>query len=174
MRLFVAVWPPPEVVDVVARLERPSVDGVRWTSPSQWHVTLRFLGEVPDESVDAVASWLTASCAPLTRVEARLGAATGRFGRGVLHVPVDGLAPWASAVAGPVAGVGAAAPQGPFVGHLTLARARRTSVASLAGAPVPDGPRTWLATGISLVQSRLRAGGAKYSDVVELRLDHPS
>jgi hypothetical protein len=39
---------------------------------------------------------------------------------------------------------------------------------------LPDGPRTWLATGISLVQSRLGAGGAEYSDVVELRLDHPS
>ncbi|MER3453020.1 MAG: RNA 2',3'-cyclic phosphodiesterase, partial [Acidimicrobiia bacterium] len=48
MRLFVAVWPPEEVLDVVAKLPRPGVVGLRWTSREQWHVTLRFFGSVPE------------------------------------------------------------------------------------------------------------------------------
>ena len=43
-RLFIAVWPPPDVVEQVAALPRPPVAGLRWTEPEQWHVTLRFLG----------------------------------------------------------------------------------------------------------------------------------
>ena len=178
MRLFVAVWPPPEVIDVLARLERPSVEGVRWTAPSQWHVTLRFLGEIPDPSVGAVEAWLRIACASLSPVEVRLGAATDRFGRGVLHVPVEGLAPWADAVAGDVPGVEvpptAAGREGPFVGHVTLARARarRGSVAALTGIAVPPGAPAWTATEVALVQSRLGAGGPSYVDLTRVNVDH--
>ena len=42
------MWPPPEVVARLAALARPTVEGVRWTTPEQWHVTLRFLGWVDD------------------------------------------------------------------------------------------------------------------------------
>lgn len=48
-RLFVALLPPAEVLDEVAagisRVERP---GLRWIDPTLWHVTLAFLGEVPE------------------------------------------------------------------------------------------------------------------------------
>ena len=50
MRLFVAVWPPVDVVERLSELPRPAVDGVRWTTPDQWHVTIRFLGEVADHT----------------------------------------------------------------------------------------------------------------------------
>ena len=52
MRLFVAVWPPDDVIDVLADLPRPEVAGVRWTTRGQWHVTLRFLGHVATVDVD--------------------------------------------------------------------------------------------------------------------------
>ena len=42
-RLFVAVWPPDDVLDRLAVLPRPEVDGLRWTDQDHWHVTLRFL-----------------------------------------------------------------------------------------------------------------------------------
>ena len=54
MRLFVAAWPPPEVVASLAALPRPDVAGLRWTRPDQWHVTLRFLGHV--EGVEPVVA----------------------------------------------------------------------------------------------------------------------
>src|SRR5438445_10975988 len=53
-RLFVAVWLPEHVLDLVAALPRPDVEGLRWTSRDQWHVTLRFFGNV--ELDDAVAA----------------------------------------------------------------------------------------------------------------------
>ena len=171
MRLFVAVWPPPEVVEVLAALERPAVDGVRWTTPSQWHVTLRFLGEVADEAVPDVEGWFRTACATLAPVEARLAEATARFGRGVLHVPVDGLAPWAASVGGDVPGGVARPPAGgPFAGHVTLARARRgrASVAALAGRPLPPGARSWTASSAALVRSRLGPGGSVYTDLARV------
>ena len=58
MRLFVAVWPPYEVVNSIAALERPPLPGLRWTTPDQWHVTMRFLGDVDDGSVPALVAAL--------------------------------------------------------------------------------------------------------------------
>ena len=40
-----AVWPPEEVLDLIGGLARPEVEGLRWTTRDQWHVTLRFFGE---------------------------------------------------------------------------------------------------------------------------------
>ena len=90
MRLFIAVWPPPDVLDTVARLDRPDVPGLRWTTPDQWHVTLRFLGQCEVEEVER--AWEGVAHSPVGR--ATMGPVTSRFGRRILHVPVDGT--WAS------------------------------------------------------------------------------
>ncbi|HJV08482.1 MAG TPA: 2'-5' RNA ligase family protein, partial [Acidimicrobiales bacterium] len=99
-RLFVAVWPPDDVLDLVAALERPDVAGLRWTRPDQWHVTLRFLGET--ELAPVVAALGHVDAPPAT---ATLGPAVGRFGHRVLHVPVAGLDSVASAVVAATAGL---------------------------------------------------------------------
>lgn len=62
MRLFVAAYPPEEVREHFARLVdglnigRPREPGrsVRLAMPENWHVTLAFLGDVPDDRVDEV------------------------------------------------------------------------------------------------------------------------
>jgi RNA 2',3'-cyclic 3'-phosphodiesterase len=54
MRLFVAIAPPPEVLDELDRLAAPlraARDDLRWTSREAWHVTLAFLGEVHESSL---------------------------------------------------------------------------------------------------------------------------
>ena len=48
VRLFVAVWPPESVVEMLLGLDRPEGPDLRWTTEPQWHVTLRFLGDVDD------------------------------------------------------------------------------------------------------------------------------
>ncbi|MBB4934070.1 2'-5' RNA ligase [Lipingzhangella halophila] len=57
MRLFVAVAPPPavaeEVEDAVAALRSHS-PALRWTLPEDRHLTLVFLGEVPESHVPGV------------------------------------------------------------------------------------------------------------------------
>jgi RNA 2',3'-cyclic 3'-phosphodiesterase len=44
-RLFIALEPPEEVADALDRL-CDGLPGVRWTEPGQFHLTVRFLGEV--------------------------------------------------------------------------------------------------------------------------------
>jgi len=48
-RLFVAIDLPESTRQLLADLD-PRVRGVHWTDPAQMHLTLSFLGDVPDES----------------------------------------------------------------------------------------------------------------------------
>lgn len=56
-RLFIALTPPPAVRDTLAALAQP-LPGVTWTPPEQLHVTLRFLGDVPVETIEPIISRL--------------------------------------------------------------------------------------------------------------------
>src|SRR2546421_5190672 len=104
VRLFVAVWPSEEVLERIAALPRPEVRGLRWTTPDQWHVTLRFFGEADEDEVVAVFRGIDVESTGDT--VAHLGPATGRFGQRVLHVPVEGLEALARATLRATKGVG--------------------------------------------------------------------
>ena len=58
-RLFVAV-PLPEGVRQVLETLPEKVAGVTWSNPAQWHLTLRFLGNVGVETRDALVTRLEA------------------------------------------------------------------------------------------------------------------
>ena len=161
-RLFVAVWPPEEILERVAAVPRPDVEGLRWTQPHQWHVTLRFLGRV-DEVDDAVASLSGMGAAE--PAEAELGPQVGHFGRRVLHVPVSGLDRLAGRVAAATAEVGEPPEDRPFAGHLTLARtskSARVDLRRLAGGAIDGG---WAVAELCLMESRVSAAGARYEEV---------
>jgi 2'-5' RNA ligase len=167
MRLFVAVWPPASAADAVAALDRPLVDGLRWTTPDQWHVTLRFLGDV-DEPAPVVAELRARvrsdAPSPVSAPTVRMGPVTGRFGHRVLHVPVSGLDRVAAAVADPT-------DDQPFRGHVTLARARdRRGVDLRPFAGLACGPVEWIADEVTLVQSHLGRGGARYEIIERVTL----
>jgi len=154
----VAVWPPPEVLDRVAALERPAVEGLRWTVYDQWHITLRFLGET--EVAPVVEALRGVAVAPFG---ARLGPALGRFDHRVLHVPVAGVDDLARAVVSTTARLGRPPDERPFHGHLTLARAgkgARVDLRQLAGVPLEA---TWEVSSFCLVESRLSPAGARYA-----------
>jgi len=85
-RLFVAVWPPPPIVELLAGLPRPEEPGVRWTVPDQWHVTVRFMGDADEESAAEALTSVTAAATTAT-----LGPRVSRLGRSVIVVPVAGL-----------------------------------------------------------------------------------
>ncbi|PZS18348.1 MAG: RNA 2',3'-cyclic phosphodiesterase [Acidimicrobiales bacterium] len=159
MRLFVAVWPAPEVVTTLAELPRPGIDGVRWTKPEQWHVTLRFLGEVTDLD-GALGALDRIDVAPMVGTVAEMGPATACFGRHVLQVPVEGLDALAAEVLVATGEVGGA-PGAPFSGHLTLARARSRGIdlRPLAGVAVSV---RWPVAAITLVASSLGGTGSRY------------
>lgn len=59
MRLFFAFFPPPPVQEALGDLqaklqESAGAKGIRWTRKEQLHYTLRFLGELPADSVPRV------------------------------------------------------------------------------------------------------------------------
>ena len=163
MRLFVAVWPPDEVVATLAGLPRPQVTGLRWTTPDQWHVTLRFLGEAdPDEVTRALAGARRTGEAVVG-----LGPVTGRFGGRVLHVPARGLEDVAASVVTATGSLGEPPPDRPFAGHVTLARARDrrgVDLRPLTGVPIQA---TWTAGEVALVASRLGGSRPARYEVVE-------
>lgn len=58
MRAFLAIVPPRAARDAVEAVRDPLRElapGGRWVHPSLWHLTLKFLGDVEDELIPAVA-----------------------------------------------------------------------------------------------------------------------
>lgn len=173
MRLFVALWPPPAVVAVLAALDRPAAPDVRWTSEANWHVTLRFLGEVDESGLADRVRALQAVAAGHAPRPVSLGPATTLLGPGNLIVPVSGVDDLAAAAR---EGFGPSDPSGQeaerFVGHLTLARGRgrRRLPRALAGQPVEA---SWTASEVTLVRSRpgqAADGGSAYEVLATARL----
>lgn len=159
MRLFVAVWPPDNAIELVRALPRPNTPGVRWSTEDQWHVTLRFLGNVDD--VDEVRDALGTIDLPATEV--RLGPATKRLGNGVLMLPVHGVDDLAHAVLRVTDEI-VPAEERHFTGHLTVARAKSRGAIpkSIEGTPLES---SWTATSFALVRSQTKPSGAVYTDV---------
>ena len=163
-RLFVAVWPPEEVLDRLAALPRPEIDGLRWTERHQWHVTLRFLGPVPEvEPVVEALAEVAPTAGPTTAV---LGPAVDRFGQRVLHVPVVGLERVAAAVVAATHHLGKPPEDRPFTGHVTLARVVKHAKVDLRPLTTHAVTAEWDVESICLVESRLAPTGARY-DVLE-------
>lgn len=157
-RLFVAVWPPDEVVEELRALPRKDQRGVRFVPPENWHVTLRFLGDADPAAVSAALD-----ATPLPTATARVSGGVDLLFERMLAVPVEGVADLAATVEGATGQLGSEPPRRRFVGHLTVARVKR-------GAPMPKAlgalvRAEWPITEVALVQSRLRSGGAQYETI---------
>lgn len=155
--MFIAAWPPPEVIAVLDALPREPSDGVRFSTAGQWHATLRFLGEVdPDLAAEAVAGLA------FPAVEAVVGPAVERIAPGIVVAPIGGLDPVAAAVAALDVGE---RDDRPFRGHITLARQKRGDGCSLDGVPIQA---TFTVDEVALVRSELHADGARYTTVTRV------
>ncbi len=130
MRLFVAFDLPAPLKAHVEHLVdalRPRVDA-RWTRPEGRHVTLTFLGEVPDARLPALAATLDAVAGRHPPHALRLSGA-GTFGPAahprVLWLGLDGdLGPAHALRADLQAALAVPDEHGGWAPHLTLARAR--------------------------------------------------
>jgi 2'-5' RNA ligase len=179
MRLFVAIAPPPEVLDDLdARVEplRGSRQELRWTNREAWHVTLAFLGQVDESALARLmprlerAAWRHSSI-PLAFCGAGAFPSVGRAN--VLWSGLSGdrraLARLAESVAAGASRAGTPPPdkRRRFQPHLTLARCRMPAdVTELVAALAGYSGQPWTADRIHLVRSRL--GGADQPRYVSL------
>lgn len=154
-RLFLAVFPPVEVVELLGGLERPEIQGLRWTAPEQWHITLRFFGETEQGQVEDSLRGFRGSASTV-----RLGPASRRLGARVLVLPANGLSELAAEVGARTAAVGQPPDRRDFTGHLTLARARKRVPGTVVGLPFDA---QFQATELWLVSSQLHPDGARYT-----------
>jgi RNA 2',3'-cyclic 3'-phosphodiesterase len=169
LRLFVALWPPAEVVehlqaavaDVAGREGVPS--GVRWVTAQQLHLTVAFLGEVDSLRQSRAEERFARVCARYPPMTLWLAGA-GRFGDRILFVKVAGdrgpLERLATSVAAAGRRAGLDLQERRWRAHITVARARQNDggLRELARAFDAYCSDRWTASELHLVHSRLGAG----------------
>lgn len=175
MRLFLAIPLPAPLVAAISEVERrlrPALPGWRWVRPEGVHLTLRFLGEVPEADVDRQRqAWrAAASGVPGFRVEVGgIGVFPSERRPRVLWIGVREASPGrrlpdlAAAVETAAVGLGFPGEEHPFQPHLTLARA---APAGRPRAPAPDAVEAlgaFDADRLQLYRSELGPGGARYT-----------
>lgn len=168
--MFVALVPPEDALEDLEQFLAPRQDAderLRWTAPEQWHVTLAFMPEVPDRTLDDLHARLERAAGRRSRFAVTVaggGAFPNPARAKVLYGGLDvedaeelrRLSVGARAAANKA---GAEAQGGPFRPHLTLARIRRPFDVTrwLRVLDAYRGPR-WAADQIALVQSHLGEG----------------
>lgn len=176
MRLFLAVFPPPDVQQVAYRAADPlriGHDAVAWVKKENLHYTMRFLG-------DHDAAGLARAQAALheaAKSRARFGATLGGFGAfpnakraRVLWIGmIQGAEPMrllASAIEGALVKHGFESADENFEPHLTVGRVRAPGdwTARLLDAPTVEA--RFQVDRVQLVSSTLGGGGSTY-DVLE-------
>ena len=180
-RAFVAVVPPPEVLDAVESALAPirpvAPPRLSWTRRQQWHLTLQFLGRVDD--ADAVVRALGASVRGRGPVAVGLGT-SGAFPSAsrasVLWIGLDRggdeLADLARTLHQATGALGYEAETRAFTPHLTVARARSPRPVGSLLASLGDGPfgPVWDATEVVLMESDTRPDGAVHREVAHFPL----
>ncbi len=169
VRCFVAVWPDRDVIDALASLPRPTMDGLRWSGEEQWHVTLRFFGEISPQEIETARRALSRVARDLAApIAANGGPATCFLGPSLVIWPVAGLAPAARATERATARLGKPPPERAYLGHVTLARGKQHVDLRRHGHLLAPLAATWPVTSLALVQSNLHPQGARYRVLEEL------
>ena len=182
MRLFVALDIPDDVraavVAVVAKL-RPNCREARWVRLEGAHVTLKFIGEVPNESVEAIEASLHTVPFPEPFKIAFRGVGffpNDRHPR-VLWAGIEAgleLRSLAAAVESSLEPLGITRERKEFSPHMTLARFNPpVKLAGLLAAIAAAGPLEFgqtLANQFHLYQSILKPGGAEYTRLATFTL----
>ncbi len=187
-RLFVALDPPEPVrrrlgalsVDL-RRTAGRHADEVRWVPPENVHLTLQFLGAVPEERVAEIEAALRGAAAAGRPLSLELKGAGGFPNARRPRVVWAGVAGEVAALGALVADLGRRlAPLGfapeerPFSAHLTLGRARDGRGApGLAGAlahAAEAGGTPWRASDVVLFESHLSPKGPRYEPILRVPL----
>ncbi len=186
MRLFIALKLPAEVLDeltaVQQRLRRTEAHPVKWVAPQSIHLTLQFLGEVPEAHLPAILQALeevrdaAAHQSPLRLRLAAAGAFPNLRRPQTLWVgmagELEGLTRLHQAVIAATEPLGFQPETRPFRAHLTLGRVRReatpaqrAALGSALGSLSPPRSITWQSGHPLLFKSTLTPTGSIYTEL---------
>lgn len=134
MRLFVAILLDDEVRAALGRVQQhlsPICSGVRWVRQEQLHITVKFLGEVPDRDVAGVSKALEQAAAQLKPFDTTLEGCGCFPPRGAVRIvwagieEPEGLLPRSvEAVEGALAELDFPRERRPFSPHITIGRVK--------------------------------------------------
>lgn len=189
IRSFVAVELGDDIKKRLAEIQRqlkataPS-GSVRWVQPESIHVTLKFLGDVPQERIGAIAAALEQACAPVAALAFAVAGA-GCFPNArrpnVVWIgvkdPTGRLAELQRAVERALNPLGYPPEDRPFKPHLTLGRANRSASGAdlrklgelVSGLNVGVLGQVQVAE-IVLMRSDLSLAGARYTPLAHIPL----
>lgn len=172
-RMFVAVMPPPEVVEDLAEYVEPRAERdspLRWMPQQNWHLTLAFMSAVAERDLDELIERLAEAAGRRRPFELRLQG-SGSFpdpARGkLLYTGVAGdtdrLEQLSAGARSAAVRAGVEVDGAKFRPHLTLARSNRPVEMTrwLRIFDLYAGPN-WQVDEIALVQSELAPGGSRY------------
>lgn len=152
-------------------------DGLRWSSPEQWHVTLQFFGELDETSARRVQEIFERLRGGL--IEMEMGSLGLFAAKGILYAtiePTTTLVQLQAEVQQIGVACGFEAPSQPFRPHITLARSKgkagHRTLQEMARPKLPSlgPPLRWLAEEGLLLESVLRPTGAEYAVLARLPL----
>lgn len=180
LRLFVAIVPDPPSLDAIHRIIEDGRSGfrpgpLRWVTPDNTHLTLRFLGDTPAGRCPDLIKALRGLCRSVPPFDLRLGtllylpnpARTRVVAVGVqCSKPLDRLA---VDIETAVTRLGFKPEPRPFMGHITVARCRNLDLRNRRPLLRFDG-LTLSVRAIDLIQSTLTPAGARYTSLARLPL----
>jgi 2'-5' RNA ligase len=187
-RLFIAIPVPDAVRDEMIRVQRElqplaPPGAVRWTKPERFHLTLRFLGDVPSDRSGALQESVRAVCSsapPLHLCARGVGFFPSARSPRVVWVGVNDdenrLVDLQKQIEGAVHPFTTEPGGERFAGHVTLGRLKRfnrlrineltTCVEAIKKRMFGE----WLAREIEIVRSELSATGSRYTPLATIRL----
>ena len=185
IRTFIAIEIPERVKDRIGRLQQRlrSIDcQASWVKPSNIHLTLKFLGDVPRERIAHVVSSVERACTttPPFEVEATgVGCFPSPRNPRVLWVGLStgeaaGLVKLHSAIEAELGGRGFARDKKPFNPHLTIARLRSPKNArQLAEQLLTEGfeAERFTAREVIVMRSELNPSGSVYTPLATIALN---
>ena len=180
MRLFIAVDLPTEIRKALGDIEqdlRPLTDSARWVSPESIHITLKFLGEVPDKRLEDINTALTGlSWKPFTITVRGVGFFPGTRSPRVFWAGMEAptMKELAEELDSRMEALGFDKEKRAFRPHITLARARDTRISSslVTGSSQYEEHDfgAFTADRVFLFKSTLKPSGAVYEKLKEYLL----
>ena len=184
MRAFIAIELPPEIKQGIAKVQeelRKTGANAGWTRPEGIHLTLKFLGEVPEERASEILAALTGAAKGSGKLNLAVAGA-GAFPNGknprVLWLGVTGdvekLGSLQAAAENAMTGMGFEREKRKFSPHLTLARIKFPKPRDNWQLKI-EGIRDvklggFEADRVSLMKSELKREGAVYRSVGRISL----